>query len=126
MGAPEGREPSLWVHRDTHKNTSKKPLTGKSKGVNFHDFLQPAGFKDWSLEIGRLGWETVLRVLPYSWIEDTQATLGVKVHGKRLYMENNCERWYFQTFLSGDKNISGHYFPPLPLSIGAETLAEDS
>lgn len=59
MGAAEGREPSLWVHRDTHKNTSEKPLTGKSKGVNFHDFLQPAGFKDWSLEIGRLGWESL-------------------------------------------------------------------
>lgn len=53
--ATEGREPCLQrkaresgVHRDKHKeNSSPKPLAGKTRGTNFHEFLQPVGFEDW-------------------------------------------------------------------------------
>ena len=56
MGAVEGREPwsrkkvtESGKHRDTHKaNTSPKPLSGKMRGAEFHEFLQQVGFKDWS------------------------------------------------------------------------------
>ena len=54
MGAAKGREPWSWrkaekrgTHRDVHKkNTSTKPLAGKIRGDDFHEFLQPAGLKD--------------------------------------------------------------------------------
>lgn len=58
MGAAAVRE-SWWqrkaresrAHRDMHKmNTAPKPLYGKTKGDDFHEFLQAEGFKDWSFK----------------------------------------------------------------------------
>lgn len=61
--AAEGKEPLLQgkvresgAHRNKHKeNNFRKILAQKTRGVEFHGLLQPAGLKDWSLEIPRIG-----------------------------------------------------------------------
>ena len=53
--AAGGREPSLWrkvrwtgANSGKQKeNTSPKPLAGKMREAEFHEFLQPVGIKDW-------------------------------------------------------------------------------
>lgn len=38
-----------WSTQDMHKeNTSPKPLAGRKKGADFHEFLQLEVLKDWS------------------------------------------------------------------------------
>ena len=57
VSAAEGREPWSWrkvrksgENSDIHKeNTSPKPLAGKMRGIEFHEFLQSARLKHWNL-----------------------------------------------------------------------------
>ena len=46
------RDKERGVPRESHKeNTSPKPLTGKMRGADDHEFLPQVELKDWSLEI---------------------------------------------------------------------------
>ena len=43
----ERRQKDRGVHRTLYKeNTFPKPLTGKTRGADFHEILQPIGIKD--------------------------------------------------------------------------------
>lgn len=104
------------VHRDMHKNTSTMPLTGKTRGANFYEFLQSRKCKDWRFIGLRLGWDRDLRVLPYSWREGRQGNPEAccmikglpKVHRKRLFfLEHISEKW---DCLFRVKRTSQHHF----------------
>lgn len=52
-GYKEGGERG--THKKTHKNVSPKPLSGKTTGAEFLEFLQPARIKAWSFQGQRAG-----------------------------------------------------------------------
>ena len=57
------------MHKGSHKeNTSPKTMTGKMRGVDFHEFLQPAGLvlEAGILEVCKHGWSRAHRELQYS------------------------------------------------------------
>lgn len=48
-GGPERSEKR--AYRGTHKqNTSVKPLAGKIRGADFHEYLQTVGLEDWNFK----------------------------------------------------------------------------
>lgn len=63
MDSLEGREPGSWrrvrekeTHREIQKeNIFPKPLAWKTRGAEFHEFLQPVGFEAQSFK-GQCVW----------------------------------------------------------------------
>lgn len=53
---------------------SPMPLSWKTRGAEFHDFLQPEEFKTWHFKSHQLGWDRALMALFYCWREGRQTT----------------------------------------------------
>ena len=79
-GSPERereKEKERGAHRGLHKeNISPKPLTGKTRGADFCEVLQPAVLKDWSFRDPQCDLCEVLRALQCSYREVRQVTWG--------------------------------------------------
>lgn len=62
------------VHRGLHKkNTSPKPLAGKMRTHDFHEYFQAVTLKHWNFRGLWPGWDRAARALPYFWKEGRQA-----------------------------------------------------
>lgn len=79
MGAAKWRE--FWgggwegergVHRGSCKGNSSKPLTGKTRGADYLECLQPVELKAWSFRVPYHGWCGVQRALQFSYGEGGQ------------------------------------------------------
>ena len=77
----KGKREITGEHRRTFKeNTSPRTLAGKMRWVNFCDFEPQKESKSGILEISGCSCGRDLTVLPCSWREGRQATLGQMAH----------------------------------------------
>ena len=58
------------------ENISPKPSAWKTKGAEFHEFLQKQVLKPKVLKVSRLGWDRAQRALCCSWRESIQTIQG--------------------------------------------------
>lgn len=67
-----GWEGERGVHRGSCKGNSSKPLTGKTRGADYLECLQPVELKAWSFRVPYHGWCGVQRALQFSYGEGGQ------------------------------------------------------
>lgn len=137
LGERQKREEHTGEH--TRRTFPQSHWLGKQEGLIFVSSCNQLGLKHGVLKVSRLGRDRSLRVLPYSWREGRQTTLGQMAWKQLseeteeclghtggyylLFLEHIPDRQGSGRCLFGDKGTGWHHFPPLPLSINTEPNA---